>query len=92
MAKHPVAETDIALRDGRTLHVYDTHPDDIDGRLVVFWHHGTPNIGIAAGPPLRRVGSARHPLGVVRPAGVRRLGAHAGTGYRLGGDLRQRCC
>ena len=35
----------MTLGDGRTLHVYDTGVDDADGRLAVFWHHGTPNIG-----------------------------------------------
>lgn len=38
-------ETDLELGDGRTLHVYDTGADDAGGRLAVFWHHGTPNIG-----------------------------------------------
>src|ERR687894_1678631 len=38
-------ETDLKLGDDRTLHVYDTGADDADGRLAVFWHHGTPNIG-----------------------------------------------
>ncbi|CAA9452634.1 MAG: Hydrolase, alpha/beta fold family [uncultured Rubrobacteraceae bacterium] len=45
-----VTETDLGLDDGRTLHVYDTHPDDADGRLAVFWHHGTPNIGAPPEP------------------------------------------
>jgi pimeloyl-ACP methyl ester carboxylesterase len=40
-----VTESDVKLGDGRTLHVYDTGGDDADGRLAVFWHHGTPNIG-----------------------------------------------
>ncbi|GIH95155.1 alpha/beta fold hydrolase [Planobispora siamensis] len=39
-----IKERDLRLGDGRTLHVYDTGEDG-DGRLVVFWHHGTPNIG-----------------------------------------------
>jgi pimeloyl-ACP methyl ester carboxylesterase len=38
-----VTETDLELGDGRTLHAYDTGGDD--GRLAVFWHHGSPNIG-----------------------------------------------
>ena len=38
------------LSDGRTLHVYDTRADDADGRLAVFWHHGTPNIGAPPEP------------------------------------------
>lgn len=40
-----VRETDLQLGDGRTLHVYDTGTDGAAGRLAVFWHHGTPNIG-----------------------------------------------
>ena len=45
-----VTETDLGLGDGRTLHVYDTGADGADGRLAVFWHHGTPNIGAPPGP------------------------------------------
>jgi len=41
---------DLELGDGRTLHVYDTAADDTDGRLAVFWHHGTPNIGAPPEP------------------------------------------
>lgn len=44
-------ETDLRLDDGRTLHVYDTAPGD-DGRLVAFWHHGTPNLGAPPAPLL----------------------------------------
>ncbi|HEU4948076.1 MAG TPA: alpha/beta hydrolase [Kribbella sp.] len=42
-----LTETDLQLSDGRTLHVYDTGGD---GGLVVFWHHGTPNIGAPPEP------------------------------------------
>jgi pimeloyl-ACP methyl ester carboxylesterase len=45
-----VREIDLGLGDGRTLHVYDTGADDADGRLAVFWHHGTPNIGAPPEP------------------------------------------
>jgi pimeloyl-ACP methyl ester carboxylesterase len=40
-----VTETDLALSDGRTLHIYDAQPDGAETRLVVFWYHGTPNTG-----------------------------------------------
>ena len=43
-------ELDLKLGDGRTLHVYDTGADEGDGRLPVFWHHGTPNIGSPPAP------------------------------------------
>jgi pimeloyl-ACP methyl ester carboxylesterase len=43
----PVIETDVELADGRVLHAYDTGGD---GRLVVVWHHGTPNIGAPPAP------------------------------------------
>jgi pimeloyl-ACP methyl ester carboxylesterase len=43
-------ERDVPLDDGRTLHVYDTAPDDDGDRLAVFWHHGTPNIGAPPRP------------------------------------------
>ncbi|QIN83065.1 alpha/beta fold hydrolase [Rubrobacter tropicus] len=48
--RRAVAETDLELGDGRTLHVYDTGANDGDGRLAVFWHHGTPNIGAPPEP------------------------------------------
>jgi pimeloyl-ACP methyl ester carboxylesterase len=44
-ARPVVTQTDLELRDGRTLHVYDTLADGADARLTVFWHHGTPNLG-----------------------------------------------
>lgn len=44
-----VTETDLALSDGRTLHVYDTDTDTGTG-LTVFWHHGTPNTGAPPEP------------------------------------------
>ncbi len=45
-----VTETDLKLSDGRTLHAYDTGADDAEGRLAVFWHHGSPNIGAPPEP------------------------------------------
>ena len=45
-----VTELDLELADGRTLHAYDTEPDDDGADLVVFWHHGTPNIGAPPEP------------------------------------------
>jgi pimeloyl-ACP methyl ester carboxylesterase len=45
-----VVETDLQLGDGRTLHAYDTGPNDGDGRLAVLWHHGSPNIGAPPEP------------------------------------------
>jgi pimeloyl-ACP methyl ester carboxylesterase len=44
-----VTETDLALDDGRTLHVYDTGPAS-EGALTVLWHHGTPNLGAPPAP------------------------------------------
>ena len=45
-----LTETDLELSDGRTPHIYVTGADDADGRLAVFWHHGTPNIGAPPQP------------------------------------------
>jgi pimeloyl-ACP methyl ester carboxylesterase len=42
-------ERDVELRDGRTLHVYDSGADE-GGRLPVVWHHGTPNVGAPPEP------------------------------------------
>jgi len=43
-------ETDLTSSNGRTLHVYDTGTDGSDDGLAVFWHHGTPNIGVPPEP------------------------------------------
>ena len=45
-----VTETDLALGDGRTLHIYDTGTGDGAAGLAVFWHHGTPNTGAPPEP------------------------------------------
>jgi pimeloyl-ACP methyl ester carboxylesterase len=45
-----VTETDLKLGDGRTLHAYDTGANDADDRLVVFWHHGSLNVGAPPEP------------------------------------------
>jgi pimeloyl-ACP methyl ester carboxylesterase len=44
-----VTEADLELKDGRTLHMYDTGAGNA-GRLPVFYHHGTPNIGLPPEP------------------------------------------
>ncbi|GCE78147.1 alpha/beta fold hydrolase [Cellulomonas biazotea] len=51
-------ELDVRLPDGRTLHAYDTGPEDAPH--VVVWHHGTPNIGTPPQPLL----ATAHRLGV----------------------------
>jgi pimeloyl-ACP methyl ester carboxylesterase len=45
-----VTETDLALGDGRTVHVYDTGTGDGTTGLAVFWHHGTPSTGVPPEP------------------------------------------
>jgi pimeloyl-ACP methyl ester carboxylesterase len=45
-----VTETDLAIADGRTLHVYDTGASDATTALAVFWQHGTPSIGAPPEP------------------------------------------
>ena len=47
---HVVTETDVALGDGRTLHVYDTGTGDGTAGLAVFWQHGTPSTGAPPEP------------------------------------------
>src|SRR5258708_3238015 len=42
-----LTEFDLELGAARTLHPYDRGGD---GRLPVFWHHGTPNIGAPPEP------------------------------------------
>ncbi|MFC4426268.1 alpha/beta fold hydrolase [Deinococcus navajonensis] len=45
-----VTETDLTLRDGRRLHVYDRRAGPSDPRPAVVWHHGTPNLGAPPEP------------------------------------------
>ena len=45
-----LTETDLALSDGRTLHVYDACARGAEDGLAVVWHHGTPNIGAPPEP------------------------------------------
>jgi pimeloyl-ACP methyl ester carboxylesterase len=46
-----LTETDLVLSDGRMLRYYDTAgPGEATGSLAVFWHHGTPNIGLPPEP------------------------------------------
>ncbi|WP_424187287.1 alpha/beta fold hydrolase [Actinokineospora sp. G85] len=46
-----LAETDLTLPDGTTLHTYDTANTDAD--LTIVWHHGTPNLGSPPQPLFR---------------------------------------
>ena len=55
-----VTETDLKLGGDRTLRAYDTGADDAAGRLAVFWHHGSPNVGA----PPRPLFPAAEELGV----------------------------
>jgi pimeloyl-ACP methyl ester carboxylesterase len=77
-------EHDLTLDDGRTLHVYDTRDDG--GRLAVFWHHGTPNLGAPPAPlfpvserlGLRWVSYDRPGYGGSTPCPGRSVGSAAG--------------
>jgi pimeloyl-ACP methyl ester carboxylesterase len=52
-ARRVVTETDLKLRDGRTVHVYDSAGEHKgQDRLAVFWQHGTPNLGAPPEPLL----------------------------------------
>jgi pimeloyl-ACP methyl ester carboxylesterase len=75
-----VTETDLDAGDGRRLHVYDTGAYD-PGRLAVFWHHGTPNIGA----PPRPLFAAAERLGI-RWVSYDRPG-YGGSTARTGRDL-----
>src|SRR3982074_3644650 len=45
-----VAENDLELSDGRTIHFYDAYTEGADPVLALVWHHGTPNIGAPPEP------------------------------------------
>jgi hypothetical protein len=65
-ARLVVTQTDLLVRDGRTLHAYDALADGVDARLAVFWHHGTPNLGAPPEPllPAADVASVADALGI----------------------------
>jgi pimeloyl-ACP methyl ester carboxylesterase len=46
-----VRERDVQLGDGRVLHAYDSGPDAA-ARLVLVWHHGSPQTGAPLEPVL----------------------------------------
>jgi pimeloyl-ACP methyl ester carboxylesterase len=78
-----VTEADLKLPDGRALHYYETRGGD--DATVVFWHHGTPNIGsppeplfgAAAGNGLRWVSYDRPAYGGSSPDPGRTVGSAA---------------
>jgi pimeloyl-ACP methyl ester carboxylesterase len=72
------SETDVRLSDGRTVHVYDSGIPDADATVVVFWHHGTPQIGEPPEPLIE----AGHQHGI-RWVGYDRPG-YGGSPRRLG--------
>ncbi len=81
-----VREADLDLGDGETLHYYVTESDraaapESAGGLVVFWHHGTPNIGAPPAPLF----PAAERLGI-RWAGYDRPG-YGGSTARPGRDV-----
>ncbi|MEX0913582.1 MAG: alpha/beta hydrolase [Demequina sp.] len=53
----------LQLADGRTLEYWDARPAGSDLDLVVFWHHGTPNVGEPPAPLMEA--SARRGIGWV---------------------------
>ncbi|WP_035792018.1 alpha/beta fold hydrolase [Kitasatospora mediocidica] len=53
-----LTETDVELRDGRTLRAYEACPEGSESGLAVVWHHGTPNVGTPPEPLF--AASARH--------------------------------
>ena len=98
-----MTETALELSHGRTLHMYNTRADDADGRLAVFWHHGTPNIGAPPEPlfaaaarlGIRWVSYDRPGYGGSSPtqAGTwhrRPLTSSAARGRRSAGGIRSR--
>jgi pimeloyl-ACP methyl ester carboxylesterase len=72
-----MTELDLELGDGRRLHTYDTGADGAAGRVAVFWHHGTPNIG----PPPQPLFPAADRLGI-RWVSYDRPGYGGSTPYR----------
>lgn len=69
-----MAEFDIETADGRTLHAYDTGPTEDAAELAVFWHHGTPQLGV---PPEPLLPAAAHAIERFAVLGTSGGGPHA---------------
>jgi pimeloyl-ACP methyl ester carboxylesterase len=90
-----VTETDLDLGSGRTLHWYDTGAEGAAGRLAVFYHHGTPNIGSPPAPlfpaserlGLRWLGYDRPGYGGSTPRPDRDVASAAGDVARIADEL-----
>jgi pimeloyl-ACP methyl ester carboxylesterase len=90
-----MVELDLELSDGRTLHAYDTGADGAGGRLAVFWHHGTPNIGAPPAPlfpaaaklGIRWVSYDRPGYGGSTPSGGRDVASGAAYAARVADEL-----
>jgi pimeloyl-ACP methyl ester carboxylesterase len=90
-----VTESDLDLGNGRTLHWYDTGAEGAAGRLAVFYHHGTPNIGSPPAPlfpaserlGLRWVGYDRPGYGGSTPRPDRDVASAAGDVARIADEL-----
>lgn len=78
-----IREFDVPLEGGGTLHAYDAGPAD---GTVVFWHHGTPNLGTPPEPlfetsdrlGIRWVSYDRPAYGGSTPVPGRTIGSAAG--------------
>jgi pimeloyl-ACP methyl ester carboxylesterase len=90
-----VTESDLDLGNGRTLHWYETGAEGAAGRLAVFYHHGTPNIGSPPAPlfpaserlGLRWVGYDRPGYGGSTPRPDRDVASAAGDVGRIADEL-----
>ncbi|HEY1673881.1 MAG TPA: alpha/beta fold hydrolase, partial [Streptosporangiaceae bacterium] len=90
-----VTESDLDLGNGRSLHWYDTGAEGAAGRLAVFYHHGTPNIGSPPAPlfpaserlGLRWVGYDRPGYGGSTPRPDRDVASAAGDVARIADEL-----
>jgi pimeloyl-ACP methyl ester carboxylesterase len=90
-----MTETDLDLGNGRTLHCYDTGADGAAGRLAVFYHAGTPNIGAPPAPlfpaserlGLRWVGYDRPGYGGSTPRPGRDVASAAGDVAHIADEL-----
>jgi pimeloyl-ACP methyl ester carboxylesterase len=90
-----VTESDLDLGNGRTLHWYETGAEGAAGRLAVFYHHGTPNIGSPPAPlfpaserlGLRWVGYDRPGYGGSTPRPDRDVASAAGDVARIADEL-----
>ena len=70
---------EMVFSDGSSLRVYDTGAGSADDQVTVFWHHGTPNIGLPPEPLFAAADRLESALGRLTTGPVTAVGRRSWT-------------